>query len=88
MGPIFVPKNWNLFPNKKVWKERKFIDILNLTKGIAVHTTRVRDYLSNKTKTIKMKQKYIIIRPCTSLKPTKIKSFKDRKIDITLGIIF
>ena len=82
LGPIFVPKNWNLFPNKKVWKERKFIDILNLTKGIAVHTTRVRDYLSNKTKTIKMKQKYIIIRPCTSLKPTKIKSFKDRKIDI------
>lgn len=29
-----------------------------------------------------MKQKFIIIRPCTNLKPTKIKSFKERKIDI------
>ena len=82
LGPIFVPKKWNDFPNKKIWKERKFKDLLNLTKGIAVHSKRVKDYLMEKTNTFKLEHKFIIIRPCTNLKPIKIKSFIERKIDL------
>ena len=82
LGPIFVPKKWNTFPNNKVWKEKNFLQFLNLTRGIAVHSFRVRDYIINKTNTNKMIQKYIIVRACTNLKPTKIKKFSDRKIDI------
>ena len=82
LGPIFVPKKWNNFPNSKVWKEKRFSYILEQTKGIAVHSTRVRDYLAKKSNTVKNIKKFFIIRPCSNLKPNHIKSFKDREIDI------
>jgi len=82
LGPIFVPKKWNNFPNKMIWKERRFKDLLNLTKGIAVHSNRVKEYLMEKTNTFEFEHKYKIIRPCTNLKPIKIKSFFERNIDI------
>ena len=84
LGPVFVPKKWNSFPNHKLWIERKFPDLLKLTKGIAVHSLRVRDYLANKSGTTKNLNKFIIIRPCTNLKPLSIKNFKHRKIDIVI----
>ena len=56
--------------------------ILNLSKGIAVHSERVRDYIANKTNTSNYINKFKIIRPCTNLKPNTVKSFEDRKIDI------
>ena len=81
LGPIFVPVKQNNFPNKKIWKEKKFKDLLSLTKGIAVHSNRVKEYLMEKTNTFKLENKFKIIRPCTNLKPIKIKSFVERKID-------
>ena len=82
LGPIFVPVKWNSFPNNKIWKERRFKDLLNLTEGIAVHSKRVKEYLMKKTNTFNLEHKFKIIRPCTNFKPTKIKSFIERKIDI------
>lgn len=82
LGPVFVPKHWNSFPNKNIWHERNFSVLLNLTKGIAVHSSRVRDYLINRTNIFINRNKFKIIRPCTNIKPTNIKSFRKRKIDI------
>ena len=82
LGPIFVPKRWNSFPKKSLWVEMNFPVILNLSKGIAVHSERVRDYIANKTNTSNYINKFKIIRPCTNLKPNTVKSFEDRKIDI------
>ena len=82
LGPNFVPSNWYSFPNKKHWKERRFPEIINEVKGIAVHTNRVKNHLSEKSNTQNMIKKYINIRPCTNLKPTNIKSFDNRTIDI------
>jgi len=82
LGPCFVPRFWNSFPNNKFWVERKFPFLLKLSKGIAVHSTRVRDYLLNKTNTYNFINKIKIIRPCTNIKPKNIKDFKERKIDI------
>ena len=82
LGPNFVPMNWNSFPDQNYWYEKKFSFLLNLSKGIAVHSERVRDYLSNRTNTSDYLRKFKIIRPCTNLKPNKILSFRKRKIDI------
>ena len=82
LGPLLVPKHWNSFPSKNLWVEMNFPVILNLSKGIAVHSSRVRDYLANKTNTSYNINKFKIIRPCTNLKPKTVKSFEDRKIDI------
>ena len=82
LGPIFVPKKWNTFPNKRIWMEKRFSEILNLTNGIAVHSGRVRDHLVERSKTFKNIKKFIIIRSCSNFKPKKINSFKNRKIDI------
>ena len=82
LGPNFVPMNWNSFPEQKYWYERKFSYLLNLSKGVAVHSERVRDHLSKRTNTSKYIKKFKIMRPCTNLKPYKIKSFQKRKIDI------
>ena len=49
LGPVFVPIFWRRFPNKKIWKERRFSEILKQVKGIAVHSNRVRNYLSKKS---------------------------------------
>ena len=68
LGPIFVPNFWALFPNQKIWKERRFSEILKQVKGIAVHTKRVRDYISIKSNTSNLLKKFIIIRPCTNIK--------------------
>ena len=83
LGPIFVPKEWNSFPNDNIWIEQNFPYLLELSKGIAVHSTRVRDYLAKRADIGENKlNKFKILRSCTNLKPTKIKSFKERKIDI------
>lgn len=84
LGPNFVPANWYRFPNKHYWKERRFNEILNTVKGIAVHTDRVKNHLALKTHTEDKIKKYKIIRPCTNLKPKDIKKFKYRTIDILL----
>jgi hypothetical protein len=44
-----VPIFWRGFPNKKIWKERRFSEILKQVKGIAVHSKRVRNYLSKRS---------------------------------------
>ena len=82
LGPIFVPINWFNFPDKNIWIEKRFSYLLNYSKGIAVHSLRVRDFLMNRTNTNKMINKFKIVRPCTNIKPVMIKSFKDREIDI------
>lgn len=82
LGPIFVPNLWYNFPDKEIWKEKRFLEIINAVKGIGVHSKRVKDYLAYKSNTTNILKKYIIIRPCTNLKPKFIKSFKDRKFEI------
>ena len=84
LGPVFAPDKWLLFPKQTIWYERRFREILNLIKGVGVHTERVRDYLSQKSNTTNMINKYMIIRPCTNLKPKNVKNFNDRDIDILL----
>lgn len=82
LGPVFVPIFWRDFPNKYIWNERRFKEIINRIKGIGVHSNRVRNYLAQKSNTLDKIEKYKIIRPCSNLKPKNVKSFKDRKIDI------
>ena len=82
LGPNFVPNNWYLFPNKNIWKERRFYEILKNVKGIAVHTNKVKNYLANVSNTKHMLNKYKIIRPCTNLRPSNVKNFNERNIDI------
>jgi len=84
LGPIFVPKFWNKFPNKNIWKEKNFNEILRIVKGILVHSKRVRDYLAKKSNSTNLIKKFKIIRPCTNLIPKNVNSFKNRKIDILL----
>ena len=82
MGPIFVPKKWFFFPDKKYWIEGQFQYLYNQVKGIAVHSKRVKDHLSNRANITEDLDKFIIMRPCTNIKPIKIKSFIEREIDI------
>jgi hypothetical protein len=84
LGPIFVPNLWSLFPNKRIWYEKRFPEILQSVKGIGVHSTRVRDYLAKRSNTTDKISKFIIIRPCTNLAPKKVKPFNKRTIDILL----
>ena len=88
LGPVFLPNKWNSFPNPKDWKEKSIAEILNITKGIAVHSKRVRDYLAQRSYTMNNLKKYKIIRPCTYMKPKKVKSFSNRKIDILFFVKF
>ena len=81
-GPIFAPLIWFSFPNKEFWTERRFSEILNITKGIAVHSNRIIEYLSKKSNTTNNIKKFKIIRACTNLNPKSVKSFNQRKIDI------
>ena len=82
LGPIFVPKKWFSFPSKRDWKEERFPEILNASKGIAVHSNRVIAYLSQKSNTTDNLEKYKIVRACSNFEPKNVNSFKDRKIDI------
>ena len=84
LGPIFVPNFWSFFPNKRIWYEKRFPEILQSVKGIGVHSTRVRDYLAKRSNTTDKISKFIIIRPCTNLAPKKVKPFNKRTIDIIL----
>ena len=72
LGPNFVPSSWKHFPNNKIWKEKRFSEIIKQVKGIAVHSERVKNYLAKKTKTINFYKKFKIIRPCTNIKPKNI----------------
>ena len=82
LGPIFVPNFWYNFPDKDIWKEKRFQEIIKEVKGIGVHSNRVKEYLAHKSNTTSMLQKFIIIRPCTNLIPKFIKPFKNRKFEI------
>jgi hypothetical protein len=84
IGPIFVPVIWELFPNKDIWYEKRFPEILNSVKRIGVHSIRVRNYLAKKSNTIDKINKFIIIRACTNLAPKEVQSFNNRTIDILL----
>ena len=84
LGPIFVPLIWELFPNKNIWYEKRFPEILKSVKGIGVHSIRVRNYLSKKANTMDKINKFIIIRPCTNLAPKKVRPFNSRTFDILL----
>ena len=82
LGPVFVPHTWVAFPNKMIWYEKQFKKILSIIKGIAIHSTQVRNHLISKSNTTSMINKYKIIRACTNLKPKYIKPFNNRTIDI------
>lgn len=82
LGPIFVPKKWSSFPNINVWNEKRFLNIIKNVKGIGVHSSRVRNFLAQKSNTINYIKKYKIMRACSNLKPKYVKSFNKRKIDI------
>ena len=84
LGPIFVPLIWELFPNRNIWYEQRFPEILKSVKGIGVHSNRVRNYLAKKSNTTDKINKFIIIRACTNLTPKRVKSFNLRTIDILL----
>ena len=83
IGPCFVPSFWKSFPDNSIWKEKRFLEILNNVKGIVVHSNRVRDYLAQKSNSSQDNmKKFKIARPCTNLKPNNINSFKNRENDI------
>lgn len=82
LGPCFVPIKWTLFPKRSLWNERRFREIIKNVKGIAVHSFRVREYLAQRSNTTYMINKYKIIRPCSRIKPKKVKPFNERNIDI------
>lgn len=82
LGPIFVPANWNKFPQINIWKERRFPEILKLVKRIIVHSERVKNYISQKSHTTSFLNKYLTVRACTNFKSKSIKEFNDRTIDI------
>ena len=82
LGPNFVPNRWYNFPNVSIWKEKHFSEILDSIKGVVVHSNRVRDHIANYSKSLDKIKKYIIMRPCTNIKPEVITKFEKRKIDI------
>ena len=82
LGPNFVPQKWFSFPNRKNWKEKRFSEIIETIKGIAVHTNRAKIHLAKSSNTLNKIKKYKNIRQCSNLKPKFIKEFKERTIDI------
>ena len=86
LGPNFLPNSWESFSNGDIWQERRFLEVLNDVKGIAVHSRRVIYYLINRTNinNSNLFKKFKIIRPCINIKPKNINSFTKRKIDILL----
>lgn len=82
LGPCFVPGFWNNFPNDYNWKERRFREILKSVRGIIVHSTRVRNHLAQRSNSTDLYKKFLIVRPCTNLKPKYVKPFNNREIDI------
>ena len=84
IGPTFVPVKWNKFPQRKIWKEKRFSEILNNVKGLVVHSNRVINHLARRSNTTKYKNKFILVRACTNLKLPSTINFHERKIDIIL----
>lgn len=82
LGPYFVPNIWNDFPYKGFWSERRFEEILQTVKGVVVHSKRIRQYLSTKSNTTYLSDKYKFLRPCTGIMPKNVENFENRKIDI------
>ena len=81
-GPNFVPEKWFSFPDKNIWKEKRFPEIMKTIKGMAIHTDRAKIHLANRSNTTNMIKKYINMRQCSNIKPKNIKNFKERTIDI------
>ncbi|OUM57159.1 hypothetical protein PIROE2DRAFT_17928 [Piromyces sp. E2] len=84
LGPTFVPSNWNKFPIQNHWKEKRFKEILSSVKSIVVHSDRVRDHLAERSNSTSLLNKFAHLRPCTNIKPDKVKSFDERTNDIIL----
>lgn len=84
IGPIFVPDSYLHFPNNKRCIERNFSNTLNMLGACIIHSFRVRNHLMNLSGTADKQYKYGIMRACTNLSPSPLKSFKDRNIDIIL----
>ena len=82
MGPMYAPTKYFLFPDPKIWSEKRYNEVLNAIKGFCVHSERVRDHLAKRSNTTDMIDKYIISRACTNLKPEKVKPFNERNVDI------
>ena len=82
MGPMYAPTKYFLFPDPKIWSEKRYNEVLNAIKGFCVHSERVRDHLAKRSNTTDIIDKYIISRACTNLKPTKVKPFNERNVDI------
>ena len=82
IGPMFVPSNWFNFPNKKYWKERNYRKPVSLVKRMAVHSVRIKNYLTKRANITDLDHKYVNLRACTNLRPKYVKPFKDRTIDI------
>ena len=82
LGPCFVPSNWNFFPNRRYWNERNFREILQTIKGVVVHSKRIREHLSTRSKTTDLLHKFKFLRPCTGIMPKNVKSFANRTNDI------
>ena len=73
---------WRAFPNKKIWYEQQFPNIIKQVHGIAVHSIRVRNYLAERSNITDLIKKFKIIRSCTNLIPKEVKPFHKRIIDI------
>ena len=82
-GPLFVPGKWLYFPQKQNWNERRFGEISNSIKAMAFHSDRNLEYISQRSNTTHLiDKKFMIIRPCTNMKPKHVKAFNERTIDI------
>jgi hypothetical protein len=82
IGPCFVPSYWNSFPNKNIWKEKRFREIITTIKGLVIHSNRVKEHLSTRSNTTDLNNKFIVVRACTNLMPKYVNSFENRTIDI------
>ena len=82
LGPNYVPVHWKEFPNQSLWKEKNFRTVLTNIKGYVLHSKRVRTYLSTRSNTTDILNKYIISRACTYILPEKVKPFNERTIDL------
>lgn len=82
LGPNYVPIFWRAFPIQSSWKEKNFREVLTNIKGYVVHSKRVRKYLSTRSNTTDILNKFVIMRACTYILPEKVKPFEERQIDL------
>ena len=84
LGHCFIPSRWSKFPNPFKWKERELRKLLLTIKAVVIHSSRVRNYLAERSNNTDLLNKFIIMRACTYFMPKDIRSFNERNIDIFL----